>query len=76
MFLLGSVNIGYSTDIYGESAPAVNRNTTYQAPNWTDLFIPGITPIKAAHMTEIRTGENQHHPRILRVIAYYCVGAD
>ena len=55
----GAVSISViASDIYGESAPAANRNTTYQAPNWTDLLIPGITSIKAAHMTEIRTKIN------------------
>lgn len=44
-----------TTDQYGEASPEVTRSLTYADPNYTDANLTaGTTPIKAAHMTELR----------------------
>jgi hypothetical protein len=58
-----------TTDQYGESSGEVTRSTTYAAPSFTDATIEGgTTPIKAAHMTELRDMINN-------VRAYYGLAA-
>lgn len=48
-----------SADEYGEQSSATTRNTTYQAPAYTDAILEaGVTKIKAAHINELRTNIN------------------
>lgn len=58
-----------SADPYAETSTAATRDTTYAAPSYTDATVAkGTTPIKAAHVTELRTMVNT-------VRAYYGLSA-
>jgi len=65
----GTVSISATaTDQYGESSGAATRSTAYAVPSFTDATIQGgTTPIKAAHMTELRE-------MVEDVRAYYGLG--
>ena len=54
-----------ATDTLGVAGGTAVRSFTYVAPSWTDpTLVAGDTPIKAAHMTELRVAINN-------VRAYY-----
>ena len=58
-----------ATDALGVSSAAADRMYTYAVPSWTDPALTvGTTPIKAAHMNELRTIINN-------VRAYYGMAA-
>lgn len=58
-----------STDSLGVASSATTRSFTYAVPSWTDpTLTAGTTPIKAAHINELRTAINN-------VRAYYGMAA-